>query len=170
MRHLYAPGLSRPVTRPWQVRAFGALERRSRKKASTSSTARCCRWAVSVEWPLPGQLDPPERRSQLTVQPVEAGAGRRVAGVAQPEHRAAVRRPGLDRGQVGGGEVEVVGASPADREGQRRLGDHRRRDAGIDHHGQREPAGEAHAQRAHSDATELAVQLSGQRPQPGRHR
>jgi len=26
---------------------------RSVKKASTASTACCCRWAVSVEWPFP---------------------------------------------------------------------------------------------------------------------
>ena len=108
--------------------------------------------------------------AQLARERLEAGADSAVTPVAKAEHLAAARGPVLDGGQVAGGDVQVRRARLADRERQRRLGQDRCGDGGVDHHRQCEPAGEAHAERADARTAQLLVQRAREAAQPDRDR
>ena len=93
---------------------------RSRKKASTSSTAPLLAVDGQGGVALALQLDPAEGWSELSVEPVETAVPEAPPRRLDAENGAAGGGPGLDRRKVGGGEIEIVGAGLADREGQRR--------------------------------------------------
>src|SRR4051812_40575617 len=103
----------------------------------------------------PFQLHADEPVPELAGEGLEAGAGGRVLAIANTQHGATVARPTLDRGRARGARVRAPPRGPADREGRGRLGDDGRRHRVVDHHGQRETAGEAHAEGADTRSAEL---------------
>ena len=83
------------------------------KNPSTRSTPSCWRCSVTSSGRLPSNSTRMKRVADLLGEGVEAGADGRVLAVAQAEHLAAAGGPVLDRGEVGGGEVEVARPLPA---------------------------------------------------------
>ena len=111
-------------------------------------------------------LDRDEPVAELAAQGLEAS--RRDGDVvreAEPEHARTLWRALLRPGEVGVADADRGLALASERERQRRLAQHRREHAVVDHHPEREAAGEAHADGADARAAAL---LRGHRPPSAR--
>ena len=127
---------------------------------------RALRVAVGVARPRV-DLHGDELVAQLAPERLEALLeAEGVVGEAQPEQALPGLGPVLDPGQVRIGDADVRLVACPDGERLRRLAEDRGQQHVVDHHGQREPAGEAHADRAHARAAAARVLGRGQRPQP----
>ena len=114
-----------------------------------------------------GKLHGDERVAEERPQRVEARADEAVVTEPQTHHLTTVGGPLGDRECVVGRQVEVALTLLAgDRQRQRRLREHGRHHHLVDHHAEREPSAEAHADRADPRAAAVVVERPGQRPQP----
>ena len=99
-----------------------------------------------------------ERVAELATQGLEALCeAEGVVAETQPEQAGPCQGALLHPGEVVVGDPDVRLVLLGERERQRRLAQHRRQHDVVDHHGQREAAGEAHADHAHPRAAATLV-------------
>jgi hypothetical protein len=111
-------------------------------------------------------LDGLEAVAEFTAQGLEAlGRDEWVPGEAQPEHAAASARALLHDIELFVTEVDRGAVVLRDAEGQGGLAQNRRHHDFVEHHREREVAGQAHPESADTRAAALQVDLLGERAQ-----